>query len=133
MDLKKELKLSLKSISIKKEQKFKSSKLKIPKRKASNNKILLKKETCSYERNNIFELDTMPSSGDDCVFESIKVQHFESIYECARTEGANTVDVQSFMNRFFNQGILRDDPRIKNLIKKVEELDQNILSKKQFF
>ena len=37
------------------------------------------------------------------------------------------------MSLFYKQGILKDDPRISNIRKKVEQLGENILSKDKFF
>jgi hypothetical protein len=41
----------------------------------------------------------------------------------------NEVNMNSFLNLFYSQGILTDDPRISGLKNKIDELDGEVIDK----
>jgi glutaminase len=43
------------------------------------------------------------------------------------------VNIRSFLNLFYSQGILTDDPRISNLRSKIDMLEQEVVDKAVFF
>lgn len=59
-------------------------------------------------------------------------QHLEQIFNKVKGKG-ETVDTTLFMSQFSNYGILADDPRMKGLRNKVEELQDTVISKSKFF
>jgi Ca2+-binding EF-hand superfamily protein len=63
---------------------------------------------------------------------SISDDIFNKIFKVVKMDNEEFVNKNAFMKQIAQNGIFNDDPRIKSLIRNLEEIDEDKLTREQF-